>query len=223
MSVTQKGQKEKITGVRVSKTNTNVFYLWYHKDYASVAGVTAADLQALGHFSGEVAAAPGIIFFLNANAPKPPRFKKDLTKGGTVTRAATEPDSISSFGSVVSDFPALLAAGWKLSDRYIGINEGNTGKGLWVAAELSNGGIYEFYMNQAYFDTYASVLALRAVKLLTDADKQKICAGSTTPKAQGVVKTRGTPKNIKAFASHNAPLSDEWKIETPEIISLAGI
>lgn len=118
----------------IVKATPNIYYAFKAKDYASLPGITAADLTALGHAAPGTASA-GSIVVTTPKAPKPARFRKKLS-GSDLTQ-----NYASTFGDGVTAASILAAttAGWEMITPARTVSFGPSAKSKNIAIKLSNG------------------------------------------------------------------------------------
>jgi hypothetical protein len=190
-----------------------VYYQFKTKDLSKVPGVGEGDLAVLKHvkIGNDGGGIPkSSIVFLRANAPKPPRVSKQLSKEPTVQGSISTfcaPDALS----------ASLRAGWNLvkPGRAAGAQIGP--KSVTAIAKLSNGVLYGFSLNKRDFETYKTPLGLEGPEsLTTDAERQKLVIGSSLPKPGKAKLKLENGSDFSTFCSHDAPLGGGFKRITEE-------
>lgn len=165
--------------------NTVLMYGWKSPDLTAGTGVSGSDLTALGHLDATAAAAvSGAILVSGANAPKPPRVTKRIP-GATVNQRG----QVSTFAGY-NALTTAAAAGWYVSKRGRGVNLRPASPGArtqTAIAELSNGLMYAFALNQADFTTYATALGLQSASEISDTEALKLVRGSKTKPGQAAI------------------------------------
>lgn len=118
----------------IVKATPNIYYAFRAKDYASLPGVSAPDLIALGHAAPGTQSA-GTIVVTTPKAPKPARFRKKLS-GSDLTQ-----NYVSTFGDGVTSASILAAqtAGWEMTSPPRTVSFGPSAKSKNIAVKLSNG------------------------------------------------------------------------------------
>lgn len=167
--------KDKIGFVAVT---SQIQYAFKTFDIASVSGITAADLTAIGH---SYAVPQTGIIALAINAPKPPRGSKKVT--GIAGRG-----SVNTFVAY-DKIAAANAAGWAVSmksARDIG-NIGSTPLTTIAIATLSaasGGALYSFPMRTADFSARSQALGLTAASTTANSasERVKVIEGASYPR-----------------------------------------
>jgi hypothetical protein len=158
-----------------------IYYQFNSPDLSKVVGVSSSDLAELGQINlSDAAKVPaGAIIFYNANAPKPPRVTKQLSKSGDTS---PKQQSVSTFCSVEA-LTGALGKGWSIAKPGRGVSFSNTQRTVTALAKLSNGVRYAFPMAKADFETFGSTLGLEnATTITSDAERAKVVRASTLPK-----------------------------------------
>jgi hypothetical protein len=210
-SYTRGIERDTLTFVKV--TSSTVYYGWKTKDLANIAGVSAADLAALGHIlAGSLPA--GALGFLGANAPKPPRAKKKLSN----TPSASVQQSVSTYCGIAS-LATAQGAGWDIVDGGRGVSVKNS-VSITLGAELSNGLIYLFPKNSADATAIATELGLILPANLSSAERAKAFRGASKPRPAKVSKPSGARGTINSFCSDSKlddALAAGWTIIKPAV------
>jgi hypothetical protein len=179
--------------------NGNVYYGFKTKDLANVQGVSAGDLQALGHKQASELSA-GALIMLRAQAPKPGRAKKTVTANPTASQQGT----VSTFYGKGQE-SAALAAGWDLLNGGRAVGLTNNVRTVSAGAVISNGFFYIFPMNKTYFDTYKSALGLVApTEINTDVEEGLLVRGSSRPRPGRAILELASGGTVNTFYSYDA-------------------
>lgn len=177
-SYTRNRAKDTTTFVEVTPV---ILYGFSTFDIAGLSGVSLADIQNnLGHMAPTAAAGlAGRIRVIGANAPKPSRVQKRLSQNTT-----NQQGSVSTFCA----FNRLTQArtnDWKLVKKGNGVPltpQGSTTKKITAIAALDSNALYCFPMNAQDYATYGQTLGLQTANNITTAERNRLVAGSTTPK-----------------------------------------
>ena len=140
--------------VFVKVTIGNVFYGFKTKDLTSIEGVSQADLTALGHTKLQNLRS-GSIPILGANAPKPPRVKKQVVRNPS----RNQQGSVSTFCGM-DNIDTGITAGWEIVSLRTPYRLTSNARTVTVAANFHNGGLYLFNMNRADAEAYGLELGL---------------------------------------------------------------
>lgn len=195
-SYTRGKKREKLTFVKVSLTQA-LYYGFKTKDLASISGVSAGDLVALGHL--EVAGLPaGRITILGANSPKPPRVRKVVNK----TPGANVQASVSTYCGV-NAIATAAAEEWQLVNAGRGVHVSNNARTVTVGAKIQGGGYYLFPMNAADATQYATALGLELPTNLSATERSQAFSGTSYPKP-AVIKISTAQGTFSSFCSHDA-------------------
>lgn len=217
-------KRDQMTYVLVSEF---AYFGFKTKDLSSVAGVTAADLTALGHVRGTAQApfqpAAGRIVIVGANAPKPPRATKRIASA-----AAGAQQSVSTF-CAVNNTGLAMAAGWNISKQRRGVflrPVTSAKNSVTAIAELSDGSLYCFPMNKADYNTYAAQLGLKDSATEQSAtEKAKLVSGSTIPKpgkASLEVSGGGSFSSFYSTSAKDTAAQAGFSIMTEEVVIANG-
>ncbi|MBD2365184.1 hypothetical protein H6G36_29205 [Anabaena minutissima FACHB-250] len=156
--------------------NLYMSYGFKTKDLSSLAGVSSADITALGHVSLDAAIGCKIV---GAKTPKPPRVSKKIPNATPLQQ-----QSVSTFCGY-DKLVAALAAGWNMSKRgqSVIIKPSSATRGTLTAiALLSDFSLYCFSMNKADFEAYGAELGLKSATQITGSvERKKLVSGSSTP------------------------------------------
>jgi hypothetical protein len=188
MSSVQRGKLRDVeTYVQVSATQ-EVYYGFFTKDLSAIAGISAADVTALGHLTpAGVAAISGAITFFGANAPKPAKFKKVLNR----RPGAGVQGSVTTFGDGTTTASVLAAAGagFKKIKDIRPCTFRNDARAVTVGIKLSGTtGIYIQTINAADVTAYATELGLMLPGSLTASERERCFRGSNTNRPAKVQK-----------------------------------
>lgn len=157
--------------------NDQMYFGFKPKDLASLPGVAAADITALGHVQPNAVAA-GKLKIIGASAPKPPRVMKKT--GAT----SGQQQSVSTFCGY-NNIGLAQAAGWTLTKSRTGVSlraQTSPRQSLTAIAELSDGSLYCFPMNKADFESYGAALGLKNSTTITSAtERNKLVSGASIP------------------------------------------
>lgn len=157
--------------------NDLMYFGFKPKDLASLPGIAAADITALGHVQPNAVAA-GKIKIIGASAPNPPRVMKKT--GAT----AGQQQSVSTFCGY-NNIGLAQAAGWTLTKSRTGValrSQTSPRQSLTAIAELSDGSLYCFPMNKADFESYGAALGLKnSTTITSDAERNKLVSGASIP------------------------------------------
>jgi hypothetical protein len=204
------------------KVNPVLLYGWKAPDLTAKLGIDAVDLDVeLGHMSSTAAAAVvGAILVIGANSPKPARVvKRDKT--APVNQTASTSTFIS-----FDRAAAATTAGWTLSSPARGVRltanmPGN--RSITAIAELSNGALYAFPMNQADFTLVGAELGLTdSSSVTTTLERQRLLTGARTrPGKCSKIVGPGMMSTYFATDSEGAAITAGWSIDRPESIQFA--
>lgn len=209
--------RDKLTFVHL---NALLLYGFKTKDLSAIAGVTAANLTALGHLDNAAATAlVGLIRVFGCNSPQPYRVTKRLT-GATVNTQA----SISTF-CAYDKLAAAAAIGFNMSKARKGVkltpNSGSR-RSVTAIAQLSNAINFAFSMNTADFTAHKVILGLKqSSEITTTAEKNGLITASpsTYPgKAQLVLPAGGTIQTYFTTSQASALATAGWDILSEEIL-----
>lgn len=215
-SYTRGKKREKLTYVLV--TGTILYYGWNAKDLNSLPGasISTADLNALGHLSpGQL---PDLaIRIIGAQSPKPPRFKKIITKNPT----AGQQGNVSTFCAYNKTKDAENA-GWQFAKNGRGITLTNNARTKTVGAELTGGGLYLFPMNANDVDANASALGLQLPNQINQTERLLAFSGVSRPRPAKMKLILSDGSSVSSFCSasniDNA-LDSGWQMIEPEILN----
>jgi hypothetical protein len=140
--------------VFVKATTGTVFYGFKTKDLTSQSAVSQTDVDALGHVRLERLASDAIPV-LGANAPKPPRVRKQIIRNPDRNQQGV----ISTF-CAIDTVAAAQARGWEVISLETRVPVTNNDRTITAAALFLNGGLYMFPMNRDDFDLYGEELHL---------------------------------------------------------------
>lgn len=195
-SYTRGQRRDKFVFVKVS-TSSNLYYGFKTKDFGAIAGVSAADITALGHL--EASALPASrITIVGANSPKPPRVKK-ITNNAP---SATQQGSVSTY-CAISSLATATAAGWQMVDGGRGVKVTNNTRTVTVGAKIEGGGYYLFPMNASDVTTYAAALGLETAPNISATERAQAFSGSSYPKPD-IVSITTANGNFSSFCSFDA-------------------
>jgi hypothetical protein len=195
-SYTRNKKREKLTFVKVSLTQA-LFYGFKTKDLASLSGVSADDLIALGHL--DAAGLPATrITIIGANSPKPPRMRKIVNK----TPGANVQASVSTY-CAIDKIATAAAAEWQLVNAGRGVHVSNNARTVTVGAKIAGGGYYLFPMNAADAASYAETLGLELPTALSGVERAQAFSGTSYPKP-AVIKIATAAGTFSSFCSHDA-------------------
>lgn len=204
------------------KINPILMYGWKAPDLAAKLGISAGDLDInLGHMDAVTAqAVAGAILVTGANSPKPARVvKRDRT--APVNQTASTSTFIS-----YDRAAAATADGWTLSSpaRGVRLTANLPGqRSITAIAELSNGALYAFPMNQADFSLVAAELGLQdAASITTATERQRLITGARTrPGKCSKIQGTGIMSTYFATDAESAAIAAGWNIDAPEYVEFA--
>lgn len=198
--------------LRYVKVNPVLWYGFKTVDLSAIAGVSAADLTALGHTANPTGT--GALLCIGANAPKPPRVTKKIAGASSTSQGST-----STF-CAYDRLPQAAAAGWSVgkSGREVGLR--TSGRSVTALVEIAPGGVmYAFSMNAGDFASYGAELGLKsASSITTEAEINRVVFGSSLPRP-GRASKELTTGTITSFydPSKKADLqqpSAGWRIQS---------
>ncbi|OLP19815.1 hypothetical protein BST81_03535 [Leptolyngbya sp. 'hensonii'] len=215
MSAYTRGRKR--DQLRFVNINDILLYGWNTVDLAAATGISAADLKnQLGHLTAaEADAVANRLMVLGANSPKPARAIKVIPNAPT-----TAAGSVSTF-IAYNKRAVAQAAQWKVGGAQKGVRltAPVAGKRSQTAvAELSNGVLYAFPMNQSDFTLVGETLGLQAAAQISSVEAKKLATGmsSTRPGQAGLEDSEGllstffsTAKRDDATAAGFSIISEE--------------
>lgn len=204
------------------KVNPVLMYGWKAPDLAAKLGIDAVDLDVeLGHMTSTAAAAvAGSILVIGANSPKPARVvKRDKT--APINQTASTSTFIS-----FDRATAATTAGWTLSSPARGVRlTANlpSNRSITAIAELSNGALYAFPMNQADFALVGAELGLQdSSGITTLLERQRLITGARTrPGRCSKIVGTGTLSTFFSTDSEGSAIAAGWSIDRPEMIQFA--
>lgn len=202
--------------------NTVFLYGWKAPDLAAKMGITAADLVTqLGHMDAVAAQAVlGSILVTGANSPKPARVvKRDRT--APVNQTASTSTFIA-----YDKAAAATTAGWTLSTPARGVRltanlPGN--RSVTAIAELSNGALYAFPMNQADFALVQADLGLQdSATVTTVNERYRLVTGSRTrPGKCSRIQGTGMLSTYFATDAEASAIAAGFNVDAPERIEFS--
>lgn len=218
-SYTRGRKRDVLTFVNI---NATLLYGWNAPDLAAAAGVSSADLNTqLGHLGATAAAAIATgIMVMGANAPKPARAVKKVA--GAPTSSA---GSISTY--IAFDKRAAAAtAGWSVrgSQRGVRLSAPVAGKRSQTAvAELSNGLLYAFPMNQEDFALVGSTLGLQAAAQISAVEATKLATGmkQTRPGRASLEDSGGILTAFFSTSARDAAVAAGFSVVSEEVIQFS--
>lgn len=170
--------KKRVEELRFVNVTSMIWFGFKPKDLASLPGVSASDVTALGHILS-TAVPSGKLKVVGASSPKPPRVTKRLP-----TATKEQQGSVSTFCSYNS-LAAAQQAGWHMSKPRSGVllrAPNNARREQTAIAELSDGSLYCFSLNQSDFTSFAAELGLKAAATITTpAERDSLVHGSSIP------------------------------------------
>jgi hypothetical protein len=140
--------------VFVKVTRNNLFYGFKSKKLTAMESISEADVIALGHIKYQFLRSSSIPI-VGANAPKPSRVKKQITRNPR----ANQQGSISTFCGL-DNLNTAQSRGWEVMSLTIPVRPKNNEKTVTVGAIFYNAGIYLFAMNKLDAETYGLELGL---------------------------------------------------------------
>lgn len=167
--------------LRFVPINDILHYGWNTVDLAAATGVSGADLKTqLGHLTAaEADAVANRIMVLGANSPKPARAVKKIAGAATSVAA-----SVSTY-LAYNKRAAAQTAGWQITgfQRGVSLRAGANARSVTAVAELSNGLLYAWPMNQVDFELVKAALGLQGAGQITNTEAKKLASGmsSTRP------------------------------------------
>ena len=177
-----------------------LMYGWKRKDLNSIPGLTAEHIAALGHVLPAAVGAGKILVFL-ANAPKPPR----------VTHKLSNPVSQQGSGGTFcapANLSNAFGKGWTRTKRGRGVRltaPSPTVRKISAIAELSDGSLYVYPLDQADFNTFGAAFGLENSTSITSAtEKGKLVSGSSLPKPGEAELTLDDGTSFSTFYGKNA-------------------
>lgn len=195
-------------------------YGWKTIDLAAIAGVSAADIAALGHMDSTAAnAVANRVMVVGANSPKPGRVTRKFP--GAVT---TQRGSVSTFVGFNAQV-AAVGAGWTLAGFPKGVRltaPGPSRRSITAVAELSDGTRYAFPLNQADFELVRVPLGLQnSTEITTAVERQRLATGmsSTKPGLASNEDSGGSLSTFYATASEETAAAAGFTIKTRERIA----
>ena len=153
--------QERNTLTFVKVTIGNLYYGFKTKNLTAIGSISQADLTALGHIAYQNLRSSAIPIF-GANAPKPPRVKKQLVKNPSPSQHG----AVSTFCGI-DNLSAAQAQGWEVVSLTTPYRLRNDNRAITVAANFANGGLYLFAMNRADAETFGLELGLAFPNQLT--------------------------------------------------------
>jgi hypothetical protein len=190
--------------VKAVPVTDSLNYAFKTADLASIAGVSADDITALGQVN--LTGITGLVVF-SPRSPKPAQFRKTLTGGAQ--------GSVTAYGNGLTASAVNTAAGrgWIQTRGIRGCAFGNTTRSASVAVKVSNGLLIK-YMIPIGDAGNATVLGLQTT--LTAADLKKLVFAPSSAKVALVKKNGVTlPCSFDAIAdATNA--TNGWKLVRPE-------
>lgn len=217
MSAYTRGRKR--DQLRFVNINDIFLYGWNTVDLAAATGISAADLNLqLGHLEADAASViVGRIMVLGANSPKPARAVKVIP--GAPTTAA---GSVSTY-LAYNKRAAAQTAGWKIGgvQKGVRLTAPVAGKRSQTAvAELSNGLLYAFPMNQDDFTLVGSTLGLQSASQISSLEAKKLATGmsSTRPGKASLEDSGGILSSFFSTASRDAATAAGFSIVEEERI-----
>jgi hypothetical protein len=216
-SYTRGKTKETIKFVQIVDA-VPVYYGFASKDFASIAGVSAGDITALGHILSDAIPADSIQI-LRATTPKPGTVKKRIA----TNPSAAQQGSVSTFVAGGS-LQTALAAGWRLAKAYKLTSLTQNDRQVTALAVLSDGTFYAFSMNKADFDSYGAELGLESpttAGITTATEKTSVVRGSAWPypgKAEKVLNEGSKVSSFYSTDAENTALAAGWQIKSNERI-----
>jgi hypothetical protein len=196
----------------------DVFMYGFYSGLASIPGITASDIQALGLLTQQGAnAVANRLMITRANSPAPPRYTKKFPNASVSARA-----SVSTFGAYNAGV-AAVAQGWKLSKaaRAVGLNPlvGGLGRTATAIAELSSGALYAFPLNRADFANVQNILGLLdAAVINTNAERWRLVSGSKDKPARMSINDGGKKATFCSTDAIGAAQAAGWTLMSGEII-----
>ena len=210
-------QRDQLVAVHVIEPSRNVYYAFKTKDFASLQGVSTADLAALGQITLD-ALPNGSLFFLRAQSPKPPRARKVINKNPT----ATQQGSVSTYYGYGRE-QQVLSQGWNLSTSARAVNLRSSNRSITAIAKISNGAYYAFPMNLRDFQDYGQTLGLLAPSQITsDTERARLVSGASRPKPGKASKDLGNGSTFSSFFSFDGVeqlLGENFSIISTEAIT----
>lgn len=179
MPISTRGKKrDQLKAVAITNS---LFYGFATKDLASIAGISAGDIVALGQ-KNTTDLGQGALVVYGAKAPRPGIFRKAVTGGNQ--------DSVTTFGdaSTATTIATAFAAGWKLQKP---IKPGSVGGGTRmraIAVQVSNGLLVVCYIPKEDL-TSGDATLLGWKTSINAADIKKLVRGANNVKAARVSKT----------------------------------
>lgn len=204
------------------KINPILMYGWKAPDLAAKLGIDAVELDTdLGHMDAPTAQAiPGAILITGANSPKPARVvKRDRT--APINQTASTSTYISFDRSA-----AATAAGWTLSGFARGVSlTANlpSNRSVTAIAELSNGLLYAFSLNQADFTLVKTPLGLKDASQVTSVnERRRLATGARTyPGKCSRAEGTGTLSTYFSTDAETTAVAAGFSILRPERIEFA--
>lgn len=200
--------------------NNSIYFGFKPKDIASITGVTASDITALGHIPPS-GVPSGRIKVVGAKAPQPPRVMKKL--GNPVGQQ----QSASTF-CAYNSLAAAQTSGWSLIKSRRGVTLRSAAaprQSLTAIATLGDGSLYCFPMNKTDFESYGAELGLQSSTLITsDTEREKLVSGASLPypgRASKLLSNGSTFSSFFSTASQGDVLDAGYDIISEEKI-LAG-
>lgn len=204
------------------KINPILMYGWKAPDLAAKLGIDALDLSTdLGHMDAVAAqAVVGSILITGANSPKPARVvKRDPT--APVNQTASTSTFIS-----FDKAAAATAKGWTLSGfaRGVRLTANLPGsRSITAIAELSNGLLYAYPMNQADFTLVATPLGLKDASTVTTInERRRLATGARTyPGKCSRVQGTGVLSTYFSTDAEATAIAAGFSIDRPEKIEFS--
>lgn len=220
MSSYTRGRKRDV--ITFVPTNAVLHYGWKAPDLAAISGISSADLTAdLGHMDAAAAqAVASALLVFGANSPKPARAFKKIAGAPT-----TSAGSVSTFVAY-NKRAAAATAGWSVrgSQKGVKLTAPVAGRRSQTAvAELSNGLLYAFPMNQEDFALVGSTLGLQAAGQISAVEATKLATGmkNTRPGRASLEDSGGKLSTFFSTASRDSATSAGFSIDSEEVIQFA--
>lgn len=204
--------------------NAGMYYGWKRKDFATIAGISDADLTTIGHLKAEGATlTAGNIIVIGAKSPQPARVTRKIANA-TVGQQQT----ISTF-CAHDKLTAALGAKWNVTTSRKGVTlraPSATRGSLTAIATLGDNSMYCFPMNKADFDAFGAELGLEsASQNITDTERVKLVSGSSRPypgRASKLLEDGSTFTSFFSTANQSAMLTAGYAILSEEVVISNG-
>lgn len=207
--------------LRFVAINDLLFYGFKTKDAASIPGVSASDLTALGHQTATAIADNNTkILVFAPRAPKPVKFKKSLSN------PAGQQQSFTAFCAYNAKATALAAGFTPVakSGRKVSLRAAVSGNGSKISAiaEMENGALFVWPMDSTDFGAYSTELGLQsAANITTEAERKVLVAAPGAGMRPGRAVKQLAEGTISSYFSFGANIAASgWSVTAEENLGI---